>query len=99
MVRAVHRRADELGGRLGGLVRGVPGAGVAVVRVLLGQRGGLGVALALTTGALAILHGLDRHPSRLLEASVVVLANLVATVTRYIALSAWVFPAPRPAPE
>jgi putative flippase GtrA len=55
-----------------------------------------GVALALTAGALAILHGLDGHPSRVLEASVVMLANLGATVTRYLALSAWVFHAPRP---
>jgi putative flippase GtrA len=55
-----------------------------------------GVALALTTGALAALHGLDGHPSRLLEAAVVVLANLGATVTRYVALSAWVFHARQP---
>ncbi len=57
-----------------------------------------GIALALTTGALAILHGLDGHPSRLLEASVVVVANLGATITRYVALSAWVFHAPRSSP-
>ena len=57
-----------------------------------------GVALALTTGALAALHHFDGHPSRLLQASVVVFANLGATVTRYVALSAWVFHAPGPSP-
>ena len=55
-----------------------------------------GVALALTTGTLAALHLLDAHPSRVLEASAVVAANLGATVTRYVALSAWVFDAPQP---
>jgi putative flippase GtrA len=55
-----------------------------------------GVALALTTAALATLHGLDGHPSRLLEASAAMLANLGTTVTRYVALSAWVFHAPPP---
>jgi putative flippase GtrA len=49
------------------------------------------LALALTTGALTVLHGLDRHVPRLLEAAVLVLATLVATVTRYVALSSWVF--------
>jgi putative flippase GtrA len=55
-----------------------------------------GVALALTTGARAALHGLDGHPSRLLETSAVLVANLGATVTRYVALSVLVFHAPRP---
>ena len=49
------------------------------------------VALALTNGALAVLHGFDRRPSRVLEASVLVLASLCATVMRHVALSAWVF--------
>jgi putative flippase GtrA len=58
------------------------------------QLGGLvvfAVALALTTGALAVLHSFDAHPSRPLETSALVLANLCATVTRYVALSSWVF--------
>jgi putative flippase GtrA len=54
-----------------------------------------GIALALTTGALAALHAFDGHPSTLLEASAVVLANLGATITRYVALSAWIFHSPR----
>jgi putative flippase GtrA len=49
------------------------------------------LALGLTNGALSVLHDLDRHAPRLLEAAVVVLATLAATVTRYIALSSWVF--------
>ena len=49
------------------------------------------LALALTSGALTVLHDLDRHAPRLLEAAVLVLATLAATVTRYVALSSWVF--------
>jgi len=49
------------------------------------------LALALTNGALTVLHDLDRHAPRLLEAAVLVLATLAATVTRYVALSSFVF--------
>jgi putative flippase GtrA len=49
------------------------------------------VALAFTNGALAILHSFDHHPARLLEAAALVLANLIATLSRYVALSSWVF--------
>jgi len=49
------------------------------------------IALALTNGALSVLHGLDGHPPRLLEAIVLVVASLAATVTRYVALATWVF--------
>ena len=49
------------------------------------------LALGLTSGALSVLHDLDGHPPRLLEAAVLVLATLTATVTRYVALSSWVF--------
>jgi len=52
------------------------------------------LALALTDGALAMLHGLDADPTRLLEAGVLVLASTCATVTRYVALSNWVFAEP-----
>ncbi len=52
------------------------------------------LALALTNGALSVLHGLDPRPPRLLEAVVLVVASLAATVTRYVALSTWVFRAP-----
>jgi putative flippase GtrA len=52
------------------------------------------LALGLTNGALSVLHDLDRHAPRLLEAVVLVLATLAATVTRYVALSSWVFRRP-----
>ncbi len=54
------------------------------------------IALALTDGALALLHHVVARPPRLLEAAVLVLANLAATLTRYVALAGWVFRA-RPA--
>ena len=49
------------------------------------------IALGLTNGALGVLHGLDPHPARLLEAAALVVASLAATVTRYFALATWVF--------
>jgi putative flippase GtrA len=62
-----------------------------IVRQHLAGLAVFAVALALTNGALAVLHGVDPRPSRLLEALAVVLASLCATVMRYVALSAWVF--------
>jgi putative flippase GtrA len=58
---------------------------------------GLGVfvlALATTTMSLAILQVLDRSPARAVEASVLVAANLVATVMRFVLLRGWVFRGP-----
>ena len=49
------------------------------------------IALGLTAGALDVLHGIDAHPSRLLEVAVLVAATTVATVTRFVALRSWVF--------
>jgi putative flippase GtrA len=49
------------------------------------------IALGLTAGALDVLRGVDGHPSRLLEVTVLVAASTVATVTRYVALRTWVF--------
>jgi glycosyltransferase involved in cell wall biosynthesis len=54
------------------------------------------LTLGLTDGALALLHATDKGPSRALELSVLVVASLVATVTRYVALRSWVFAARRP---
>jgi len=48
----------------------------------------------LTTGALAVLHGLDPSPPRLLELGVLIAATLTATVTRYVAMRTWVFVTP-----
>jgi putative flippase GtrA len=49
------------------------------------------LTLALTNGALAVLHDVDRHPARWVELAVLVAAGLIATVTRYVALKTWVF--------
>jgi glycosyltransferase involved in cell wall biosynthesis len=49
------------------------------------------LTLALTNGALAVLHDVDGHPARWLELAVLVGASLVATVSRYVALKTWVF--------
>jgi putative flippase GtrA len=49
------------------------------------------LTLGLTTGALAVLHGLDSRPARPLELGVLIAASLAATVTRYVALRTWVF--------
>jgi glycosyltransferase involved in cell wall biosynthesis len=50
------------------------------------------ITLGLTSGALALLHALSPHPSRLLEAAVLVVASACATVTRFVGLSSFVFP-------
>lgn len=49
------------------------------------------LTLALTSGALAVLHGIDHAPARGVELTVLVVASLAATVTRYVALKSWVF--------
>jgi hypothetical protein len=49
------------------------------------------LTVALTSGALAVLHGLAARPSRWLELAVLVAASTCATVSRYIALRSWVF--------
>ena len=67
---------------------GVRGAGVA-----RHQAQGLlvfALGLALTSGSLVLLD----HPSRLVEVTVLVVANLAATVLRFVLLREWVF-APR----
>jgi putative flippase GtrA len=51
-----------------------------------------GIGLALTSGALAVLHS----PGRGLEVSVLVAANLVATVIRFVLYRTWVFGKSRP---
>jgi glycosyltransferase involved in cell wall biosynthesis len=60
------------------------------------------LTLGLTSGALAVLHGLVAQPSRAVELVVLIAASTAATVTRYVALRSWVFArarhAPTPAP-
>ena len=50
-----------------------------------------GVALAITSGTLGVLHGLVTEPHRAVELGVLVLANLVATAVRFVLLRGWVF--------
>jgi putative flippase GtrA len=49
------------------------------------------LTLALSNGALAVLHGVDATPPRGAELSVLVLGSALATLTRYVALKTWVF--------
>jgi len=54
--------------------------------------------LVLTSGALFGLHALSAHPGRGIEVTVLIGANLLATVVRFILFRTWVFGAPRPDP-
>jgi len=56
-----------------------------------------GIGLALTSGALAALA--SAHPGRLAEISVLIAANLVATVIRFLLYRHWVFGGPKRTPE
>ncbi len=56
-----------------------------------------GAGLAVTSGALAALHAVTTRPGRTAEVTVLVAANLVATVVRFVLYRGWVFgrgPAP-----
>ena len=70
-------------------------------RVVKHQTEGLavfGLALAVTSGSLAVLHALAPSASRPVELTVLVVANLVATVLRFVLLRGWVFRERRSAP-
>ncbi|MCK9875607.1 bifunctional glycosyltransferase family 2/GtrA family protein [Frankia sp. Ag45/Mut15] len=56
-----------------------------------------GIGLGLTSGSLALLHAGSGHPGRGLEVTVLVLANLLSTVIRFLLMRAWVFRPRRPA--
>ena len=45
----------------------------------------------MTSGALALLGAVTLHPSRLVEVCVLVVANLAATVLRFVLFREWVF--------
>jgi putative flippase GtrA len=51
-----------------------------------------GLGLGLTSGSLALLTVVTATPSRGVELSVLVLANLAATIVRFLLLRSWVFP-------
>ncbi|MFA7512376.1 MAG: bifunctional glycosyltransferase family 2/GtrA family protein [Mycolicibacterium vanbaalenii] len=50
-----------------------------------------GIALAITSGALGLLHAATASPHHLVELGVLVTANLLATVVRFVLLRGWVF--------
>jgi putative flippase GtrA len=58
-----------------------------------------GIGLALTSGALAVLNSGPAHPGRITEVSVLIAANLVATVIRFLLYRHWVFCKPKRAPD
>ncbi|HJP74890.1 MAG TPA: bifunctional glycosyltransferase family 2/GtrA family protein [Pseudonocardiaceae bacterium] len=72
-------------------VRGRAGAGRHQFQGLLVFAVGLG----LTSGSLGLLQLLTGNPPRALELIVLVLANLLATVVRFVLLRGWVFRAQR----
>jgi 4-amino-4-deoxy-L-arabinose transferase-like glycosyltransferase len=49
------------------------------------------LTLGLTSGALAVLHGIDATPARAVELATLIAASTAATVTRYLGLKTWVF--------
>ena len=55
-----------------------------------------GIGLVLTAGSLAALHAADPHPPHSAELTVLVVANLAATVLRFLLFRAWVFAGPEP---
>jgi putative flippase GtrA len=50
-----------------------------------------GIALAITSGSLAVLHLMTSQPHRAVELAVLVGANLTATAIRFVLLRGWVF--------
>lgn len=50
-----------------------------------------GLGLALTSGSLGLLTVITDRPARIVELTVLVLANLAATVLRFVMLRCWVF--------
>ncbi|MFE6227512.1 bifunctional glycosyltransferase family 2/GtrA family protein [Microtetraspora glauca] len=57
------------------------------------------IGLALTSGSLAALGAATGDPAHSTELAVLVVANLAATVLRFLLFRLWVFPDRRPAPE
>jgi putative flippase GtrA len=68
-------------------VRGSAGAARQQVQGLIA----FGAGLALSSGALAVLHAVSGSPGRTVELAVLVVANLVATMLRFVLYRLWVF--------
>lgn len=63
----------------------------AVVRHQLQGLFVFGIALALSTGALHLLHAVDPTPIRPVEVSALLVANALSTLLRFLALRTWIF--------
>jgi len=95
-VRGQHRRARRHGDRQHG---GKPALHVRRPRRRcrgpVGAPGQGGVAfligLALTNGALLVLHSVSRSPRHTVEIAVLIVANLLATASRFLLMRVWVF--------
>jgi putative flippase GtrA len=72
-------------------IRGGSGAGRAQAQGLVV----FALGLTLTSGALAALHSLTPTPARSTEVVLLVAANALATLLRFVLLRAWVFRTPR----
>ncbi|WP_222195969.1 bifunctional glycosyltransferase family 2/GtrA family protein [Modestobacter italicus] len=68
-------------------IRGGPGAGRAQLQGLVV----FGLGLALTSGTLAVLHAVTPTPDRGTEVLLLVAANALATLLRFLLLRGWVF--------
>jgi putative flippase GtrA len=62
----------------------------SMVRDQLGGLAALGVALAITTVSVNLLGALAPHAGRLVELAVLVVANALATVARFVLLRSWI---------
>jgi putative flippase GtrA len=51
-----------------------------------------GVGWAISAGSLALLALVSADPPRLVEVAVLIIANLTATVGRFVAMRSWMFP-------
>jgi putative flippase GtrA len=71
-------------------IKGTPGVARAQFQGLVV----FGLGLGLTSGSLAVLHAVTSHPHPATELVVLVAANAVATLLRFVLLRGWVF-APR----
>ena len=72
------------------LTFGIRGRADAVKHQFLGF-GIFLLGLAITSGSLALLHLSDPDPTSMVEILVLVVANLLATVVRFLLLRGWVF--------
>jgi putative flippase GtrA len=68
-------------------IRGTPGVARAQFQGLVV----FGLGLGLTSGSLAVLHAVSPHPRSHAELVVLVAANAMATLLRFVLLRGWVF--------